>query len=732
MISNYKILDEIIKIPKEEGFMKGKNIIGLILSLILIAGTVFVAIQGVGPDRKGSASEIKLGLDLAGGVSITYETVEANPSDEDLADAIHKMRLRIDDYSTEAEVYREGQNRINVDIPGVTDANAILQELGKPGALEFIDEDDNVIITGADVKNASALSRQNNLGRVESIVNLELTEEGKTKFAEGTRNNVGKVIYIVYDEEVISFPVVNQPITDGNASITGMEDYQAASELASTIRIGALPLELRELRSNIVGAKLGQDAIDTSVLAGAIGLGLVLLFMLVFYKIPGLSAGLALIFYAGLTIIGINVFDITLTLPGIAGIILSIGMAVDANIIIFSRIKEELAQEKTLRSSIKSGFNKATSAIIDGNVTTLIAAVVLYFQGTGPIKGFAQTLALGIVFSMFTALVVTRVIMTLLMKIGLKDKKLYGIQKDAKEIDVVSKRKFWFTASLIVILIGLVALPVNQATMGDVLNFDIEFRGGTTTLVTFEEEMTFEQLEERVRPFVVETTGDTNPQLQVVAGTNQVIIKTRDLGIDERAALDQVLEEEFNVDPELVTSQSISPTISNEMRRDALIAVVLAAIFMLIYITFRFRDVTFGASAVIALIHDILVVLAVYSVLRIPINNSFIAAMLTIVGYSINDTIVLFDRIRENKENVKPGDFKGLINLSIRQTLVRSINTSVTTFLMIALLFIIGFRVAALREFALPLMVGILSGTFSSIFIASPIWFLFKKKATSK
>ncbi|TCT16779.1 SecD/SecF fusion protein [Natranaerovirga pectinivora] len=712
--------------------MKGKSLLGLLLALVIIASSIFVAVSGIGPDKIGSAEDIRLGLDLAGGVSITYEAVTESFTEQEMADTIYRLQRRADRFSTEAEVYREGRTRINIDIPGVSDANDILEQLGRPGALEFRDEDNNIIVTGADVVNATAITSQNNIGQLEYSVSLEFNQEGARKFEEGTRANVGKRIFIYYDNALESMPIVRQPIAGGNASISDISTFEVARDLASTIRIGALPIELKELRSNIVGAKLGQDAIDASILAGLVGLALVILFMIAMYKVPGVVAGLALLLYVSLMIIFINLFNITLTLPGIAGIILSIGMAVDANVIIFSRIKEELAAEKTLRSSIKSGFNKATSAILDGNITTLIAAIVLFWQGTGPIRGFAQTLGLGIILSMITALLVSRVLMNLFMQAGLKDRKLYGIQKEIKVFDVIKNTKRWFVISIAVILVGLVAMPINLGTMGDILNYDIEFVGGTSTLVEFNEEMTFDQIEQNVRPLVAEATGDNNPQLQRVTGTSQVIIKTRELGVAERSALYEILGENFGVEANAITSEGISATVSSEMRNDAIIAVIIAAIAMLIYITIRFRDVTFGASAVVALLHDILVVLAVYSVFRIPINNSFIAAMLTIVGYSINDTIVLFDRIRENKVDMKRGDYKGLINSSISQTIGRSINTSITTFLMISMLFVIGFGITSLREFALPLMVGILSGTYSSIFIASPLWNILKKKEAKK
>lgn len=713
--------------------MKGKSVLGLLLSLIIIAGSIFIAYEGIGSEKKGGVDDINLGLDLAGGVSITYTTEKDNPTAQEISDTRYKLRKRIDEKGyTEGEVYLEGDNRINVDIPGVKDANKVLQELGKPGNLEFTDEAGNVVLSGEDIKDA--IPEKDTTGIAAGyLVRLELNSTGANKFEEATAANKGKIIYIRYNGEVISAPTVSGRISGGTAVITGMRDLDEANNLATNIRIGALPLKLVELRSNVVGAKMGHDAINTSVKAGIIGILLIFAFMIVFYRMPGLAATLALAFYAALTIICISLFGITLTLPGIAGIILSVGMAVDANIIIFSRIQEELAMDKTLRSSIKAGFKKATSAILDGNITTLIAAVVLFMMGTGPIKGFAQTLGLGIIISMFTALVVTRIILNSFANIGIDNKALYGVAHKVKGIKVIELRKVWFLLSVVVIGIGLVMMPVNKGSKGSYLNYDIEFVGGTSTLVTVGEEQaydSFEALRGDLNELVGETTGDKTPQFQNVEDKGQFIIKTQSLNTDQRIALQDALIEKYGITTEDIESESISSTVSKEMRSDAIKAVLLAAALILVYVTFRFKDFRFGVSAVVALVHDILVVLAVYSLLRVPINNSFIAAMLTIVGYSINDTIVLFDRVRENMKHMKRGDYIGVVDVSISQTLSRSINTSLTTFLMVLVLYIIG--VASIREFALPLMVGIISGTYSSIFIASPLWYLFRKKEEAK
>lgn len=713
--------------------MRGKHIIAFIITLAIITGSVFIALTGIGDNKTGSANAINLGLDLEGGVSITYTPNKEDPTKSEIEDTIYKLQLRLDDYGyTEGEVYLEGTNRINVDIPGVKDAEQVLLEMGRPGKLAFTDTDGTVWLTGADVKNAEAGTEQGDIKK-DFVVHLEFNDEGAEKFEEATRANVGKTLYIYYNDSILLAPTVNAVISGGSAVITNMSSYEEASRLAANIRIGALPLELTELRSNVVGAKMGQDAIETSVKAGIIGILLVFIFMIGFYRLPGLLSVIALVFYSALTIIALSIFKVTLTLPGIAGIILSIGMAVDANVIIFSRIKEEIGTGKTLKASVKSGFKKATSAILDGNATTLIAATVLYVMGTGTIKGFAITLILGIAVSMFTALVITRLLLSSIVGMGLKNKKLYGIDKGHKKLPVIEKRKMWFAISAIIIAIGIVMMPVRTLTNGSALNYDIEFVGGTSTLVSVGEGNGYdtpETLQEAIKELVVEATGDLTPQFQNVKGKDQFIIKTIALSTEKRLALKEALAEKYDITSDHIESESISATISGEMRRDAVIAVLVAALCILIYVTFRFKDAWFGLAAVIALVHDILIVFAVYSIGSIPINNSFIAAMLTIVGYSINDTIVVFDRIRENMALDRRYSYKDLINMSIGQTLTRSINTSLTTVTMVTVLYFLG--VESIKEFALPLMVGILSGTYSSIFIASPLWFLFKQRQDRK
>ncbi len=734
---------------------KNRGIVVLLLTVIFTVFLCYTAAVGIGPTGTGAARHIKTGLDLAGGVSITYQTKDSNPGSEDMSDTVYKLQKRVEQYSTEAQAYQEGNNRINVEIPGVTDANAILEELGKPGSLCFVEQADadgnenftygtngyelsrtleeireagSVVLEGTDIANAEGGAIQDsNTNSREYVVSLTLTEEGKQKFAEVTEANVGKPIAIVYDNNVLSAPNVKEAITGGQAQIDGMASVEEAQNLASYIRIGSLSLELEELRSSVVAAQLGEEAIATSVKAAAIGLVIVILFMIIVYRVPGLVAGIALILYTALMLITLNAFDITLTLPGIAGIILGIGMAVDANVIIYARIREEIGAGISVRNAIRGGFKKAFSAIFDGNITTLIAACVLMWLGSGTVKGFAYTLALGIVLSMFTALVVSRLVVSALYAVGIRNEKLYGKTGRRNAAHFVEKRRIFFIVSLILVLSAPVAMLVHSRMGDNALNYSLEFSGGTATNVTFNEEMDIKQIDSEVTPLVEEVTGDKNVQPTKVVGTNQVIIKTRSLTLDERQSLNQALVDEFGVDESLISAESISATVSSEMRRDAIVAVIVATVFMLLYIWFRFKDIRFASSAVLALLHDVLVVLAFYAVARVSVGNTFIACMLTIVGYSINATIVIFDRIRENLHGSKRlENLEEIVNNSITQTLTRSIYTSFTTFVMVAVLYIMG--VSSIREFAAPLMVGILCGAYSSVCITGALWLVMKKK----
>ena len=738
-----------------------------IISLILVAAVMVLigvtTIRGLDSEGMGAARNINLGLDLEGGVSITYQVKGETPSQEDMDDTVYKMQRRVEQYSTEAQAYQEGDNRVSIEIPGVEDANAILEELGQPGSLYFIKHydsegnenytlgadgyvlnkdieelkgTDSIVLTGSEVKSASAGAYQDpTTGAQKYGVDLTLTDEGTAAFAAATEeayNNGKDTIAIYYDGDLISVPEVNAVIENGQAQISGEGmTYEEADNIASTIRIGGLNLELEEISSKVVGAQLGEEAISTSLLAGAIGLALVCIFMIFVYLLPGLASSIALVFYTGLILVLLNAFDITLTLPGIAGIILGIGMAVDANVIIFARVKEELSAGTSVHASLKAGFHKAMSAILDGNITTLIAAAVLWFRGSGPVRGFAQTLALGIVVSMFTALVVTRLIVYAFYAVGIRNPKVYGRAKEPrKPIDFLGKRKVFFTISILLCVSGFVGMGINQARGVGAMNYSLDFAGGTATTVTFDREYTRDEIDSQMIPELEDITGDNNIQVQTVKGSNQVVFKTQTLDLAKREAFEAYMQDEFGVTEELMT-ENISATVSSEMRTDATVAVIIATICILLYIWFRFKDIRFATSAVLALVHDVLVVLAFYVIARISVGNTFIACMLTIVGYSINATIVIFDRIREElKLAPKNEDLAYIVNKSITQTLTRSIYTSLTTFITIAVIFVMG--VSSIREFALPLMVGVVCGAYSSVCITGSLWYVMRTKLGGK
>lgn len=746
---------------------KNKAIAVILAVVVLLAGLGVYGTNVLNATTEKGDKSIILGLDLSGGVSITYQIMTDNPTQTDIDDTIAKLEERAENYSTEYAVYQVGEDRITVEIPGVFDANAVLEELGSPGALYFITaknadgkenytydasseeavpyklnyeleeliENGSVILTGNDVKSAEAGYVPDQYGANAPIVSISFTDEAAQIFGEATTEaaSSGDTIAIYYDDHFISVPIVEEPINNGQCVISGSAEYAEAEELATFIRIGAISLKLEELESNVVGAQLGSQALSTSILAAGIGLLLIMIFMIVMYRLPGVVASIALAIYTFATISFVQLFEITLTLPGIAGIILGIGMAVDANVVTFSRIKEEIAAGTSVSMSIKNGYKKAMSAIVDGNVTTFIAAVVLMILGSGTVKGFAYTLMISILMSMLTALVIAKYLLQAFFAIGLKDKKFYGAAKEMKTIDFLKRRVVWFAISIAIIVAGVGGMAFHGSTSGKAFNYGIEFAGGTSTTADFGKVYSIEEIEKDIIPHVSEITGDSAVQATTVDESTNIVLKTKTLSLEERDALNAMLVKEFGVDESTITSQSISSTVSSEMRSDAIVAVVVACLFMLIYIRIRFKDLRFATSAIFALVHDVLVVLAAYALLRITVGNTLIACVLTVVGYSINNTIVVFDRIRENLTTLKkqtPEGWYEVANRSLTQTLTRSMYTSITTLTMVILLYVLG--VPAIKEFALPLMVGMLAGTYSSLFIATELWYEMKVRVKEK
>lgn len=714
---------------EEKTMMKKKQSIAVLLIMAVVTVLLgYTVIFGWGSKHTGSMQNIRTGLDLSGGVSITYEATEANPSQEDMSDTIYKLQQRVTNFSTEANVYQQGTNRINVEIPGVTNATEILEDLGTPGSLSFQDSDGNTVLEGTDIADAQGVAQTDQTtGQREYVVDLTMTADGATKFQEATAANVGKTISIIYDGQVVSAPTVKQEISGGKAQIDGMSSLEEAQNLASYIRIGSLSLELNEIYSNVVGASLGQEALTTSIIAGIIGLILVMIFMIIVYRISGVASSWALLIFVFLDLGFMNAFDITLTLPGIAGLILTIGMSVDANCIIYMRVREELAMGTTPSRALRQGFHKAFSAIFDGQITTLIAAAVLYILGTGTIQGFATTLAIGTILSLFTALAISRWISYAFYGVGLRKIGMYGKTEHRKILRFVEKRAIAFTIGIVLFVSSFIGLGIHAAQGKRPLNYSLDFIGGTSTTVDFGEDMSLDTLSKNVEPIVEGVTGNADITFQKVSGSDQVIIKTSELSTDQRDQLQSALTEAYpNIDTSTIETENISSTISGEMRRNALIAVIVAVICMLFYIFVRFRDFRFASSAIIALVHDIGIVFAYYVWFYASVGSSFIAVMLTILGYSINSTIVIFDRVRENIPIMKGSSYRTIVDASITQTLTRSLNSNVTTLITIVCLYIMG--VPSVREFSLPIIVGLVAGCFSSVFITGPIWYVMKTK----
>lgn len=712
---------------------KGKSIAILAIVVVVLGLLTWYSTLVIGDTQSKGESGITLGLDLAGGVSITYEVADEEFTDEEMADTIYKLQKRIEQYSTESSVYKSGDNRIVVEIPGVTDANDILEELGTPGSLVFATVDgENMVpfMTGADVADAKAGTYKDDFGNISYCVDLTLTEDAASTFSEVTGDHIGEALPIIFDGNVISAPTVQSQISGGTAQITHMESFQAAENLAAYIRIGSLSLTLNELESQVVGAQMGTDAISNALLAAAIGLALIAIFMCIYYRMAGVAATIALAIYSVLVVSVLEWFDITLTLPGIAGIILGIGMAVDANVVIYGRIREEITAGKSVYNAMKDGFKKATSAIVDGNVTTLIAAAVLYWKGSGTVKGFASTLAIGIIVSLITSLLITRFVMYALCGLGANKPSFYGTLKEKKSVKFMKNRVVFYIIAVVFMASGFVGMGINSANGNGPLNLSLEFVGGSSTTVVFDKEYTLADVEKEMVPMIQEFTGSSDVQASKVQDSNGVVFKTRNLSLEEREGFNKLFIDKYGVNEDLISSQTISSTISGEMTQDAIVAVIIAVVLMMAYIAIRFRDLRFATASVIALIHDVVLVFASYALLRISIGSTFIAVMLTILGYSINDTIVVFDRVRENLHGRKTMTKDELIEVcdsSVTQTLARSINTSVTTFVMVLLLYILG--AATIKDFSLPLMVGIVAGLFSSVCLSTAMWYGMKVRS---
>ena len=707
--------------------------------------TAASSLKAIIPSVLDTDNGIRLGLDLVGGSRIVYEAEIPDGYDQtNLADDMNSVqkviRQRLTDKGfTEATVTLTGDNRVTVEIPQITNPEEAVQTLGTTAQLTFIDADGKEWLTGSDIKKATYGYGRPTGNEVTDVhyVQVQFTSEGQKKFAEATGNIAARtdgtnIMAIVMDNQVISSPSVSSQIDSDSCVISGSFTRDSASELADLINAGQIPFSLKQVELRSVGPQLGADAMRTSLIAGAIGIALVMLFMLIVYRIPGLVASIALCFYMVLEALIFSLVRVNLSLPGIAGIILSIGMAVDANVIIFERVKEELKNGKTVKSAIDSGFKRAFTAILDSNITTLIACAVLFFLGTGTIVGFATTLGIGVIVSMFTALTVTHFLLNRMVDFRVRNPKAYGLrdrEAGKQRFAILKNFKIFGGISALLVVTGLVALillPFGK----NLFNLSIDFAGGTEMEFNMHTEVT-QDVQTEVSGLFKDATGvDASSVTSSGDGNEDVLIRSTSITSEQRAAvIDKMLEKYSLADTDILNNNDVSASVGSDLQRSAVICSVLAIVLMMLYITFRF-EMTSGMAAVCCLMHDLLIMLSVYVWLQIPLDSNFIAAALTILGYSINASIIVFDRVRENLRTARREDFASVAERSVWQTMGRTINTTLTTLFTIGMVFILG--VPSLKQFTLPLIVGILAGGWSSVLLSCSLWNVFRKKFRKK
>ena len=707
--------------------------------------TAASSLKAIIPSVLDTDNGIRLGLDLVGGSRIVYEAeIPDGYNQANLADDMNSVqkviRQRLTDKGfTEATVTLTGDNRVTVEIPQITNPEEAVQTLGTTAQLTFIDADGKEWLTGSDIKKATYGYGRPTGNEVTDVhyVQVQFTSEGQKKFAEATGNIAARtdgtnIMAIVMDNQVISSPSVSSQIDSDSCVISGSFTRDSASELADLINAGQIPFSLKQVELRSVGPQLGADAMRTSLIAGAIGIVLVMLFMLIVYRIPGLVASIALCFYMVIEALIFSLVRVNLSLPGIAGIILSIGMAVDANVIIFERVKEELKNGKTVKSAIDSGFKRAFTAILDSNITTLIACAVLFFLGTGTIVGFATTLGIGVIVSMFTALTVTHFLLNRMVDFRVRNPKAYGLrdrEAGKQRFAILKNFKIFGGISALLVVTGLIALillPFGK----NLFNLSIDFAGGTEMEFNMHTEVT-QDVQTEVSGLFKDATGvDASSVTSSGDGNEDVLIRSTSITSEQRAAvIDKMLEKYSLADTDILNNNDVSASVGSDLQRSAVICSVLAIVLMMLYITFRF-EMTSGMAAVCCLMHDLLIMLSVYVWLQIPLDSNFIAAALTILGYSINASIIVFDRVRENLRTARREDFASVAERSVWQTMGRTINTTLTTLFTIGMVFILG--VPSLKQFTLPLIVGILAGGWSSVLLSCSLWNVFRKKFRKK
>ncbi|CAH1224926.1 Protein translocase subunit SecDF [Paenibacillus plantiphilus] len=702
---------------------------------------IIIAFTIIGITTPSILDGIKLGLDLKGGFEILYEAkpvIEGGEiTKEALRETAKSLEKRADAYGVaEPEVTPEGDNRIRARIAGVSNHEKVKEIMRKPAELTFRGPDGTVEMHGSDFVEGAAVVSYDQLN--EPMIMIEVKEKSKLEAVSKKLYKQPLAIYL--DEEVLSAPIVQAVLTDGSATISGSYTKEEAQELADVINLGALPLKLEEKYTQSVGATLGQQSLDQTLLAGTLASIFILLFMLILYRIPGVIACITLIVYSWALLLIFYWMNATLTLPGIAAFVLGIGMAVDANIITAERIREEMRSGKSLLSALKAGSKNSFRTIMDANVTTIVAAAVLYFIGTGAIQGFALTLILSNLLSMLTNVGFSRFLLQLLIKSGMvKKSELMGVKaadiaslsdnsKETKQFyrifNFVKHRKLFFSLSIGVTIIGIVTMLAFN------LNYGVDFKAGTNLDISVGQSITKERAEQifaeaGLAPATLTIGGDNNSR--ITARFDKVLNYAdgdvnRVLELFKAQYGDKVSPEENTVDP----------GIAQELGIKAIVSIIIASIGIIVLVMLRF-EWRFALAAIIALFHDAFMVVSVFSIFRLEVNLPFVAAILTIIGYSINDTIVIFDRIRENLRFAKIKTFEQLehlVNVSISQTLSRSINTGITVLVASLILLVLGSE--SIKLFSLAMTLGLVFGIYSTIFIASQLWLIMKKREINK
>jgi protein-export membrane protein SecD/preprotein translocase SecF subunit len=734
--------------------VKRSRIIAFFLLLLLLGGTMGTTIQGI-------LNNIKLGLDLQGGFEILYEVKPTKKGEkidrEILVSTVEALNKRVNVLGvSEPNIQIEGKDRIRVQLAGVKDQNKAREILATQAKLTFRDVNDNVLMDGSDLVEGGAKQTFDENGKPSVAIKLKDADKFKQVTEKvskmGPPNNL-LVIWLDFKEGVdsyqkeagkakpkfISAAAVNQVFDQTDVSIVGNFTVEEAKELANLLNAGALPVELKEIYSTSIGAQFGENALQKTVFAGIIGIAAIFLFMIFFYRLPGIVAVITLSVYIYLTLLTFDWMNGVLTLPGIAALILGVGMAVDANIITYERIKEEIKLGKSIMSAYRTGNKGSFATIFDANITTLIAGVVLFIYGTSSVKGFATTLIISILVSFITNVYGTRLLLGLLVQsrafnkkpgyFGVKETEILNIAETNEHTEVPTKfdrldfmkpSKKFFTLSIALTLAGIIMLLTMK------LNLGIDFTSGTRVEVMSHSPLKVQQLEDEFKKL------NLQPKDIVLSGNNQEVGVARFIGVLSKKEISELkshFKQEYGFEPNVST---VSPTVGKELARNALIAVLISSLGIIIYVTIRF-EMYMALAAIVALLHDAFIIITFFSLTRLEVDLTFIAAVLTIVGYSVNDTIVTFDRIRDlmKKRKVKTvDDLKYIVNRAIQQTLTRSVNTVLMVIFTVMALLIFGSE--AIRNFSLALLVGLMFGVYSSLFIAAQLWVVWKGKQLKK